>query len=289
MSDLCFGYLKKLIVTALTRALKSGALLTGWLILLVCPYSHALAQADTVFFYNSESNIDNFATLKSQFDGYLSEQGDMAFQPYSERTTFEQALGTVPDGVYLLSGWHYNQLSNKLALQPVLVGSQKGALMQRKVLTSQDITDFDGLRGATLAGAGTEDYLRNLLRQMLGTEYEHLVDTVKLLAVPKDIDALMAVGFGIAKASIASESSLGKLAMINAAQHAKLKTLAASDKNFFLIAAITRKKESDEKKLLKTLEDMNARPEGEKTLKMLGLDGWKKVSDLDSSISKQLR
>lgn len=280
------SYLKNQTAARLRKPL---ALQAALLMLLTLPSSNTLAQTDTVFFYNSESNIDNFATLKSQFDSYLSEQGEMAFQPYSERATFEQVLGTVPDGVYLLSGWHYNQLSNKLALQPIMVGSQKGVLMQRKVLTSQDINDFDGLRGTTLAGAGTEDYLRNLLRQMLGAERDNLIDSIKLLAVPKDIDALMAVGFGIAKASIASESSLAKLAVINSAQHAKLKTLAASDKNFFLIAAIAKKKENEEKKLLKTLEDMTSRPEGEKTLKMLGLDGWKRIPDLDSSISKQLR
>lgn len=266
--------------STLIRLLRLGLTLT-----LYC----SATQADTVFFYNSESSVDNFASLKSRFDSYLSQQGNFTFQPFSERNVFEQALNNTPEGVYLISGWHYSQLSNKLALQPILVGSQKGALTQRKVLSTQEINDIESLKGITIAGAGSEDYLRNLARQMLGHEHDNITDSLRFLSVPKDIDALMAVSFGMAKASISSESSLSKLAIINSAQHAKFKTLAASDKNFLMIAVINRKKETEEKNLLKTIEDMPQSPDGEKNLNMLGLDGWKKISDLDVSISKQLR
>lgn len=249
----------------------------------------SLIYAETVYFYNSDSNIDNFATLKSQFDTYLAQQGNFTLQPFSDRNSFEQAISNNPSGLYLLSGWHYTQLSNKLALQAILVGSQKGESLQRKVLTSQDISDIEALRGITIAGAGSTDYLRNLLKQMLGNDKDSLINSMQLLSVPKDIDALMAVSFGIAKASISSESSLNKLALINAAQRAKLKTLASSEKHFLLIAAITKKRETEPKNLVQILEEMGKQAEGENSLKMLGLDGWKKTTDLDSSLAKQLR
>ncbi|MGZ8244435.1 hypothetical protein, partial [Methylomagnum sp.] len=207
--------------------------------------------------------------------------------PYSDRATFEQALSGKPEGVYLLSSWHYSQLNAKIPLEPVLVGTAKGEFLQRKVLTARDAADAEGLKGATVAGAGTEEYLRNLLKQMLGPDKESLVAGLKVLTVPKDIDALMAVGFGMAKAALASENSLQKLALINAKQREQLKSLASSDKNFLLIAAVP--KSSKGEALVKVVEGMGQQPTGEKNLRLLGLDGWKRFDSLDPSFSKQLR
>jgi hypothetical protein len=252
-------------------------------------YCALASTGQTIFFYNPETSVDNFAALKTEFDTYLAGQGGYSFQPFNDRTTFEKMLMGKPAGVYLLSSWHYSRLSEKIPLEPVLVGTAKGEFLQRKTLTAKDVSDVAGLQGATIAGAGTEDYLRNLLRQMLGPDKEALVGSFKLLTVPKDLDALMAVGFGMAKAAVSSEASLGKLALINAKQHSQLKSLAASDKSFLLIAAVPKQAQADEASLIKVIEGMGAQPTGEKNLKMLGLDGWKRFDSLDASLSKQLR
>ena len=266
------------------------ARLGGWLLAVgLCVQTPLASTSQTIFFYNPETSVDNFAALKTEFDTYLAGQGGYNFQPFNDRSTFEKMLMDKPSGVYLLSSWHYSKLSEKIPLEPILVGTAKGEVLQRKTLTAKDIADVAGLQGATIAGAGTEDYLRNLLRQMLGSDKEALVASFKLLTVPKDLDALMAVGFGMAKAAVSSEASLGKLAMINAKQHGQLKSLASSDKNFLLIAAIPKRTEADEASLIKVIEGMGAQPTGEKNLKMLGLDGWKRFDSLDTSLSKQLR
>lgn len=269
---------------------KPAALLLG-LGLLV--QASVAGTTNTVFFYNPESSIDNFAALKTEFDSYLSGQGEYSFQPFSERSTFESMLSDKAQGVYLLSSWHYAQLNAKTPLAAVLVGVVKGELQQRKILISKDLADVSALSGATIAGSGSEDYLRSQLQQMLGGKYAGLSSKIKLLTVPKDIDALMAVGFGVATAAISSESSFNKLAMINPKQHAQLKTLASGEKSFLLIAAVAKPgqnggSQSDETGLLKVIEGMGQQPNGEKKLKMLGLDGWKRIDTLDAALSKQL-
>ena len=246
------------------------------------------ATGDTIFFYNPETSVDNFATLKTEFDTYLAGQG-YTFQPFSDRATFENMLLERPQGLFLLSSWHYSQLSAKIPLEPVLVGTAKGEFLQRKVLTTRDAASPESLRGATVAGAGTEDYLRNLLRQMLGPDQDALINSMKLLTVPKDLDALLAVGFGMAKAAVSSEGSLGKLALVNPTQKAQLKTLATSDKSFLLVAAVPKQTQSQEALLIKAVESMPKQPAGEKNLKLLGLDGWKRFDTLDPTLSKQLR
>lgn len=243
----------------------------------------------TVFFYNPESSVDNFATLKSEFDEYLSNKGEFTFQPFSERNTFESVVNDKSQGIYLLSSWHYAQLNSKTPLEAKLVGISKGELQQRKILTSKDITSTSGLSGATIAGAGSDEYIKGQLQQMLGSEYATIIPKIKLLSVPKDIDALMAVGYGVANAAVSSETSFNKLAMINPKQHAQLKKLADGEKNFLLIAAVTKVQKSDETPLLKAIEGMQGQDIGERKLKMLGLDGWKRIDALDASLSKQLR
>ena len=244
----------------------------------------------TVFFYNPESSVDNFATMKAEFDGFLAGQGPFGFQPFTERSTFESMLADKSqEGVYLLSSWHYAQLNAKTPLDAILVGVSKGAYQQRKILISKDVGAISALQGATIAGAGSEEYLRNQLQQMLGADAAALLPKIKLLSVPKDIDALMAVGFGVASAAISSEGSFNKLAMINPKQHALLKTLASGEKSFLLIVATSKEDKGDEMPLLKVIEGMEQQPVGGQKLKMLGLDGWKRIDTLDASATKQLR
>lgn len=263
--------------------------LRPWLLWIGFSACCALAAAgQTVFFYNPEANVDSFATLKAEFDTYLSGQGSYNFQPFSERNTFEKMLADKVQGVYLLSSWHYSQLNAKLPLEAVLVGVNKGEYQQRKILAVKNVTNVAALAGATIAGAGSEEYMRNQLQQMLGGDYATLMPKIKLLTVPKDIDALLAVGFGVANASISSESSFNKLAQINPKQHAQLKTLAVGEKTFQLIAAVAKDEKGDESPLLKVIENMGQQAAGEKQLKMLGLDGWKRIESLDTAVAKPL-
>lgn len=277
-------------MTHLLNTPKTRAVLrhTTLMLALVCAGPpQALALPYTVFFYNPETSVDNFAVLKTEFDTFLGNQGNYNFQPFNDRATFEKTLQDKPAGVYLLSSWHYALLNEKIPLNPILVGMTKGEVAQRKTLASKPGMEAETLKDATVAGAGTEDYLRTLLKKMLGNEA--LVNSFKLLTVPKDIDALMAVGFGMAQAAISSEASLNKLAIINAKQYSQLKPLATSEKNLLLIAAIPRQTRPEDIPLVKIIESMVQQPGGEKNLKLLGLDGWKRVDSLDITLSKSLR
>ena len=246
--------------------------------------------ASMVFFYNPENSVDNFAMMKSEFDGFLSSQGDFSFQPFSERATFEGMLADKSKtGIYLLSSSHFTQLKAKMPLDAKLVGVSKGAFEQRKILVTKDIANISALQGATIAGSGSEEFLRNQLEHMLGTEYSVIMPKIKLLNVPKDIDALMAVGFGVATAAISSEGSLAKLGVINPKQHAQLKILANGEKSLMLIVATFKSEQGEiDPPLLKVIEAMGQQPKGVQELKMLGLDGWKRIDTLDAAVVKQL-
>lgn len=230
----------------------------------------------TIYFYNPETNIDNFATLKTAFDGYLSKQAEYQFQPFDNKENFEESLNK-KGNIYLLSSWHLDILQQqKIPLQVALIGSFKGNTTQRKILSAKhEIMDFSMLKNTTIAGAGSEAYIRNVLQQIDAKKYKELADNIKILAVPKDIDALMAVGFGMATAAISAESGLKRLETFNPNQYKQLHNLGYSEKSYLLVAATLGKPGKNELKALEVLYNMSATEASQKNLNLLGLDEWK--------------
>jgi len=230
-----------------------------------------------IYFYNPETNINNFATLKTAFDTYLVNHGGYYFQPFDSRENFESVIQEKKGDVYLLSSWHLKALQQKnVPLKIALVGTSKGNTMQRKVLSAKkDIADVTMLKNTVVAGAGSEEYIHSVLKQILGKEQEALLKDIKILIVPKDIDAIMAVGFGMATAAICAESGLDKLAMINPNQFRELHSLGFSEKDYLLVAATLQKPEQQEVELLEVLRTMSEAETGGENLKLLGIDGWR--------------
>ena len=238
----------------------------------------SFASSYTIYFYNPESNINNFVLLKNEFDKYLSDYGPFTFQPFSDRNTFEKFISRERDGIFLLSSWHYKDLKEKIPIEPVYVGISKGKSTQRKILFSKgNIPGIDALRGKSIASSGSEEYTKNIILQMLGEEKKDIVNSLKILTVPKDIDALMAFGFGMANAALTTEHTKAKLLTINPKLCDKLQELASTETYLQIVAAPKQFNENIHK-LLTLVEKMTSSMNGRKNLKMISLDGWKEVS-----------
>jgi hypothetical protein len=236
----------------------------------------------TVYFYNPETNINNFASLKIEFDKYLSSYGSFRFQPFSDRKSFEKFIVGRRDGVFLMSSWHFRQLKSKfpIEMEAKLVGVSKGKATYKKILIAKNnIINIDLLEGKVVASSGNEDYTKNILMQMQGEGKSSIVNSMKILTVPKDIDALMAVGYGMADSALTTESSLVKLAAINPNQYGFLRSLAESEEILLPIVAAPKHYDENIKWLLTIIEKMETVLAGKKKLKMLGVDGWKKVEE----------
>jgi hypothetical protein len=178
-----------------------------------------------------------------------------------------------------LSSWHLKELQKKkVPLEIAMIATSKGNTMQRKVLSAKkEITDVNMLKNTVVAAAGSEEYVHNILKKILGKKHEALLKDIKILIVPKDIDAVMAVGFGMASAAISAESGLEKLAIMSPNQLNALHSLAFSEKDYFLIAATLKKPDQQETQLLEVLRKMSEEEAGLASLKMLGIDGWRKA------------
>lgn len=253
--------------------------LTVGILLFVNFFAAFADQKYKVYFHNPESNINNYALLKKEFDKYLSDYGNFEFQPFSNRDTFEKHIIAGADVILVVSSWYYKILSEKFSIKAALIGVLNGKTTHRKVLcVNEKVTGPDLLENNTVASSGSEDYTRKILIQMLGEEERKNVYSLKILTVPKDIDALMAVGFGIADLALTTENSLIKLKKINPKQYNMLRQLAISDEILLPIIAVREQSNVEIEMLVKIIEDMGTSPDGKKNLKMLGLDGWKRLN-----------
>ncbi len=261
-----------MITISLIRPL-SGLFICILVFFLICSYTSGETEY-TIYFYNPESNMDNFAAVKTRLDTYLSRFGPYRFQPFADRKTFEKIIRKKRNGILILSSWHYGILKEKFAVSPVLVGMINGKTTQKKVLyAKKSINTLEKLRQMSVSSAGSEEYTRNFLRLTID---DSIVDSLRVLNVPKDIDALISVGLGVAQAALTSEYSIAMLSSIYPKLGKELIPIARGPESLLSIVAMPEKYEPEVSRLPAVIEEMEKHEEGREILHIMGLDGWKK-------------
>jgi hypothetical protein len=257
-----------------------------WLIMMVPAFAND-SRPTTIYFYNPEINLDRDLVLKSRFDAFLVEFGSYQFQPVSNKSTFEQLVLAERNAVFMMSSWHYQALSASADIAVKLVGMRNGSTIYRKILVSS--LDREALvtqKGLTIASSGTHDYTLSIIRQIFARQPEAFFDRLNILVVPKDMDALMSVGFGMADAALGTQSSLDKLSILYKQQTGNLKPVGESGELTRLVTVVPREADQRSNELVEIIAQMKLTPEGKQQLLMLGLDDWQRV---DGFITRQTR
>lgn len=234
-----------------------------------------------IYFYNPETNINNFSSLKALFDKYLSFYGNYKFQPFNKKNVFERVAAKMEFPVLLiLSSWHFRSLTKKITLNPLLIAEKEGKFTFKKVLLARKpFSNINDLANKTIASAGTKEYTLSLLNEMVGKNKAALLAGVRILNVPKDIDALMSVGFGVAQAAIATEASLKQIEQINPKLKENLISLLTS-KEILLPIVSSKSRGADKEsinKLITILKTMSISKSGKENLAMLSIDKWTSI------------
>jgi hypothetical protein len=71
-----------------------------------------------VFFFSPDTNVNNFSTLKGEFDSCFATAGNHKFQPFADRAAFEAALKEKRAGLFLMSSRHFAQISRQGGSRP---------------------------------------------------------------------------------------------------------------------------------------------------------------------------
>jgi len=260
----------------------SGAILLIFSLLLFGTIFRVLSPAadkTMIYFYSSETNINNFKSLKMAFDKYLSQFGPYEFQPFKGRQAFENQIKEQKNCLLVMSSWHYRYIHKKFALQPAAVGVKNGKKYQKRLLVADTrAVDIDSVKTERIASSSNLDHTGSVLKEMFKGDLA--VDLMKILIVPKDIDALMSVGFGMSKLALTTKNCLDELTKINPALCKKMKILLEGDESLLLILAVPEGFNTQNNRLVSVIKEMASNPDGRQKIRMLGLDGWQ---DLDPS------
>jgi hypothetical protein len=264
---------------------------TCFFILILCSWQ---LEARTLYFYNPESNINDFRSLKRLFNRYLSstiKKGKYRFQPFKSRNIFERFMKKPrkKNDVFLLSSWHYQKLMKQKAFskfKPIVVATINAKPTYTKVLiTKKNIRSMKQLQRKRIASASNIDYSKNTV-QFIGAQRGLKPHTpFKILTVPKDIDALMSVLFGIAQGALISRESLSTFARINKSKYRQLRRQGESQAIMLpVVVAYQPISKKSTRRLLSAIKKMPFSSKSKEVLGLLGWDGWKNITKADMQL-----
>ena len=238
--------------------------------------THATAtESLTIYFYSPEINVTRNAVLKNTLDLYLKTQGAYQFQPVDNKETFETLIENENNAIFMMPNWHYLQLK-KTSLQTstlVLRGIRNGKDTYHKILVGKQ--SKLNLRTTSLATSGNEEYSRSVLSDIYSRKSVDQPSSLNILVVPKDIDALMAVGFGLAETALTTKSSLDKFSTLYHQQNQSLHILGESQALKRLAVVFKQVPQTEHKKIQSVLQQMSKHKKGKRGLSILGLDDWR--------------
>lgn len=219
------------------------------------------SESVKIYLYTPEINTNNFKSLKINFDSYLSAYGNYELQPFSEKETFEKYVKN-RDTAMILSSWHYREIAKKYNLKARLVAQKKGNVTDTKILIGQ--------KNTSLKGVVTSAYETSYSIELLSALTKNQLKALTILKVPKEIDALMSVGFGMSKFALVSKESFLLLQTINPALSKELKIYYESDPEYRMLLAYPD--ENMNGRIATIFKEMGLNTNGKNLLNSIGID-----------------
>ena len=186
-----------------------------FLCLVLCAPVVARASDAELFFFSPDWAPGNLSTLAEAADRALSESGlNLSFQAFARYEDLVGQLSTARPALVLVPGWVAAEHGGNLQLHALLRPTRDGRDTYHKILmTTKGVSSLAGLANATVAAAthpGSIDYPASAsgIRSLVG-------DGARILPVPKDIDALLALSFGQVDAALVTPAQFEILARVN--------------------------------------------------------------------------
>lgn len=252
------------------------------ILLTLCFYSTQARANNVICFYSPESNIKNMKMMDKSFNAYFAKVSDASFHPFAHEAELEQFSTQQGCDLFILSNGYYQKNKTKMSLVKKMDGILHGKPYQNKVLSmDKGQGQQDGvalLQEKTIASSTSIVDARKELLTILGSAHENIVRSIQILEVPKDIDALMAIHYGVASAALTTDSSLELFGSLNPKQARKLKRVGGEVQSPFPVIALN-KEGNHGQTLLTLLRTMHESSAGKGKLRLLGLDSFLDATD----------
>ncbi len=230
------------------------------LYLLALLFCLLFAENIKIYLYIPAMNTSDFKSLKINFDTYLHQYGDYELQPFNDRDIFEYYLRS-NSAVVIISSWHYNEIATTYHLHAHLVGRKNGSITDQMVLVGPRNSIFQGVVTSAFNPLYTQNLLQNIPQHK----------KFSVLQVPKEIDALMSVGFGMSAFALVSKESFSLFQTLNPALAKDLNIHNELQSQYRMFLASNSMDESTQN-IIEIFKTMDQSQEGEAILNIIGMD-----------------
>ncbi len=236
----------------------------------------ALAAAEPVrlFYFSPDFSPGNLSVLTQAADAYFRESdADTRFQAFVRFQDFErEVLAQKPEFV-VVPDWANGTECLGVELRALAKPRRGGESSGRKALIAKPkvrgIADIaEGSIAATVApsGAPAGSALQKLQREHPG---------VRIISVPKEIDALLAVAFGQVDAAYVSTGQFGLLAGVNPKLGNDLKEIGYAESTPFPMIYATAHASDEQVDAVRTaVAAISTTGTGKRLIGLLGYDEW---------------
>lgn len=202
-----------------------------FLLLLAIPHLTGSAASAHFFYFNPDSGVNNFASLKSKMDSFLSSHGfSFSFQPFARFQDFDTQVKSRKPSLVFLPEWYLAQDDNAKRFKRFMVPVCQGDTHYQKVLlvgANSDLT-MATLVGPTIAMTPVGPAGLTMLNEAIFKDHGLDGNTLNFITTTKDSDALFALALGQVKAALISKDNLDRIGKINPNILKTVKALAVS-------------------------------------------------------------
>jgi hypothetical protein len=206
---------------------KMSAMKNRILVLLLFVMFSSPVWATTIFVFNPESGARRVRAATTGLEDFLRSQGVKAkVQIFTNPVDFKQQVQRLKPEYAVVASYYYSSSAGDYGWKPLMQGHRNNVRGFSKILvTSQGIQNPVQLRNKAVAtvslGRQTLYFINAQFLQPLGLS----LNTVRIVTVSKDIDAIMALGFQQVDGAIVTNQSLDTLKRINPSVYSSIKVL----------------------------------------------------------------
>ena len=259
--------MKRFLITALAT--------TG----LLCGHSSETRAAEFLF-YEPELAADNLGQITTSMTAFMREAGvDVDFQAFARFEDFRREIARRQPAFVAGPSWALPEICEHTELGRIAEPTISNTAFAEKTLvtyrTSDEVTPVDKATIKTIAAivpSGTS--VRELYPKLAA--FLRSRPAVKLVTVPKDLDAVLAMAFGHADAAFISHRRLEQLKATRPNVARGLVPIGLTEKVTLPAVYATEFAEpNDSNELAIAFSKMRSRQIGPDLLAMLGYDDWK--------------
>lgn len=174
-----------------------------------------LGYSQTIVYYDPDGNMRRVVDISAEGTKLFGKLG-IKFLIAADEISFNKALEQYSPEIVILNSIIYSSKKSELGLKPFAIFTKKG-----KVSYTKKVISFS-----------SEVTIENLKNKILSSSFKNVYDILnfepKVLKVPKDLDALLAVKFKQADVALVSEDSIEIFKTISPLDYNLLKVIYTS-------------------------------------------------------------